>query len=219
MNNIVLVTSIINTPTIPLSYTNVRSVFTRTERFEQTKKTICSIKEKIPNCKIILVECTELNEHETNYFKENCDYVINLIADIHAIKYIYSAAKAAGEGIMTKKALEFIITNNIKFDNFFKISGRYYINDEFNYEDYNNKNNIFKKINPKSLVTSLYKIHNNFITHLLDFINNNYDRMINAEGYESIFGDLNNHMDNSLVFIDTLGVSGLISVCGTLANS
>tara|TARA_B110000208_G_C11756952_1_gene425495 strand:+ start:1233 stop:1397 length:165 start_codon:yes stop_codon:yes gene_type:complete len=53
MINLILITSIINTPNKPLSYSKIRSVFTRKERFEQTKKTIQSIKEKIPEYKII----------------------------------------------------------------------------------------------------------------------------------------------------------------------
>ena len=62
MDNLVLITSIINTPKTPLSYSKIRSVYTRNERFEQTKKTIESIKEKIPNHKILIVECTDFNE-------------------------------------------------------------------------------------------------------------------------------------------------------------
>ena len=42
--NIVLITSIINTPNTTLSYSSIRSVFNRKERFEQTKKTVESIK-------------------------------------------------------------------------------------------------------------------------------------------------------------------------------
>ena len=68
----------LNTPKIPLSYSNVRSVFTREERYEQTKKTIQSIKEKIPNCKIMIVECTDFTKVEKEYFEKECDYVLNL---------------------------------------------------------------------------------------------------------------------------------------------
>jgi len=74
MNNLILITSVINTPNTPLSYTNTRSVFSRQDRFEQTKKTIKSVREKLSNSKIIIVECSDFNEEENNYFKENCDY-------------------------------------------------------------------------------------------------------------------------------------------------
>ena len=54
MDNLVLITSVINTPNTPLSYTNTRSVFSRQDRFEQTKKTIKSVREKLSNSKIII---------------------------------------------------------------------------------------------------------------------------------------------------------------------
>ena len=41
--NIILVTSIINTPQTPLSYTNIRSVYNRQERFDHMKHTIKNI--------------------------------------------------------------------------------------------------------------------------------------------------------------------------------
>ena len=62
MNNITLITSIVNISNNPLSYTNIRSVYTREQRFIQTKNTIKSVREKIANNKILLVECSDLND-------------------------------------------------------------------------------------------------------------------------------------------------------------
>src|SRR6056300_795193 len=78
MNDLVLITSVINTPNVPLSYSKTKSVFSRKERFTQTKNTIVSIKDKIPNCKIIIVECSDLNTEEQEYLSINCDYILNL---------------------------------------------------------------------------------------------------------------------------------------------
>jgi hypothetical protein len=36
--NLTLITSVIDTPNKPWSYTNIRSIYTKQERFEQTKK-------------------------------------------------------------------------------------------------------------------------------------------------------------------------------------
>ncbi len=38
MKNLIIVTSIINLPNTPLSYSPTRTIYTREERFEQTKK-------------------------------------------------------------------------------------------------------------------------------------------------------------------------------------
>ena len=45
--NLIIVTSVINTINEPLSYTETRSVFTAEQRFEQTIKSIESIKKNI----------------------------------------------------------------------------------------------------------------------------------------------------------------------------
>jgi len=71
--NIILITSIINTPNTPLSYIKTRSIYTREERFEQTKRTIKTIREKIPDNKIMLVECSQLTDSEADYLRENTD--------------------------------------------------------------------------------------------------------------------------------------------------
>jgi hypothetical protein len=64
MNDIILITSVIRPPDKPLSYTSIRSVFTSNERFIQTKKTIESVRQKIPNGLIMLIECSHLLEEE-----------------------------------------------------------------------------------------------------------------------------------------------------------
>ena len=127
MNNLVLITSVISTTNNPLSYINNRSVYSHLERFEQTKKTIESVKEKIPNSKIIIVECSNLNEEIINYLIKNSDYFLNLYNNQKIRNNISHISKSLGEGTMTLCALKFIIQNNIEFNNLIKISGRYWL--------------------------------------------------------------------------------------------
>ena len=67
MKNLVLITSVINIPNIPLSYTNIRSVYTCEERFIQTQKTIESLRRMIPDLEILLVECSDLKVEYEKY--------------------------------------------------------------------------------------------------------------------------------------------------------
>lgn len=76
MNNIFLITSVINTPHKPLSYSKIMSVFTREERCNDTKETIKSIKEKIPNCKIMIVECSYFSEEENDFCLVHYLYIL-----------------------------------------------------------------------------------------------------------------------------------------------
>jgi hypothetical protein len=217
MKNIVLITSIIRTPNLPLSYTNTRSVYSPEDRFIQTKYTIETIKNKIPNSYIILVECSYLNEDETLYFNNNCNHVINLI-DTNCKKFIYSPSKAAGEGTMTIKALEYIMNSNITFDNFFKISGRYFLNKDFNINHYTNDYNVVKKTDSISINTSLYKLNHSFIHHFLHFLKNNYNQMIKCIGYEMLFKQFTDQL-SFMKYINILGCSGNIAVSGELVSA
>ena len=46
MNNLVLITSVICIENKPLSYTNIRSVYSHEQRFEQTKKQFKQLEKK-----------------------------------------------------------------------------------------------------------------------------------------------------------------------------
>lgn len=218
MNNLVIITSVIDTPNIPLSYSNVRSLFTREERFNDTKKTIESVKEKIPNCKILLVECSNLTKIEYEYFISNSDYVINLWNNPELHPKIFGISKSLGEGTMTIEALNFIITNHIKYDNLFKISGRYWLNAEFNFNIFDNDKQIFKKIDNDSnnISTVLYKITKSDTKLLYKFLNDNYESMKRCIGYEIMFGNFVKLLEISNInFYDKLGISGKVTVCGS----
>ena len=69
--NITIVTSVIESKL-------TGSVYNRNERFLQTLKTLDTVKSKIPNNFIIIIEKTDLTENELNEFTSRCDLLINL---------------------------------------------------------------------------------------------------------------------------------------------
>ena len=218
MRNLVLITSVINTPNVPLSYSKVRSVFTREERFKQTKKTIESIKEKIPDCRLIIVECTDFTEEEKAYFEKECDFVLNLWEKKELHPKIFGISKSLGEGTMTIQALKFIIENNYEYNNLFKICGRYWLNDEFDYNVYDNKKLVFKKINNNinNIFTSFYKISYDNTKTLLDFLLLTENNMKNLIGYEVLFSHYLKYINYiNVKFINKIGYEGMVTVCGS----
>jgi thymidylate synthase len=216
MDSFVLITSVINTPNTPLSYTNTRSVFSRQDRFEQTKKTIKSVREKLSNSKIIIVECSDFNEEENNYFKENCNYILNLWNKKELHNYIFGPSKSLGEGTMTIEALKYIKELNLEYQYLYKISGRYWLNENFRIE--NIQNNIFKRINKNenNVFTALYKIDKKTVEKLLIFLINNIEEMKKCIGYEVLMSHFVKNIDNQLV--DIIGLSGFVTVCGSEYN-
>ena len=223
MKNITLITSVIDTPNKPLSYTNCRSVFTKEERFEQTKNTIASIREKIQNNKIILIECSPLSDAEREYFIENSDFFLN-IYDTNKqelIQRMFTISKSMGEGTMTVIALQYLFNNNIKFDNLFKISGRYWLNDRFKYELYDNnvpcihcihndRNNVF---------TCFYKLSKNIANQWLDYLINSENDFMNCIGFEIIFAKFIKVINSDIITIENkVGINGYVTVCGSFID-
>ena len=216
MNNIILITSVINTPNKPLSYSKTRSVYNRRERFEQTKKTIQSVKEKISNSKIIIVECSDFNEEENNYFKENCDYILNLWEKKELHNNIFGTSKSLGEGTMTIESLKYIEELKLEYQYLYKISGRYWLNENFKLDKI--ENNVFKKINndENNVFTALYKIDKKTVEKLLIFLINNIQNMRQFIGYEVLMSHFVKNIDKFLV--DIIGLSGFVTVCGSKYN-
>jgi hypothetical protein len=216
MNNITVITSIIDTCKNPLSYSNVRSYWTKEERYQDTKKTIESIRKFIPNNKILLIECSLLNEEERNYFLENTDYFLNLydLNNQEILNKINSASKSMGEGTMTIHALEYLFNNNVVFDNIFKISGRYWLNNKFNYHLFDNaENNIIQTTDISNMFTFLYKLNYNTSKLFLIYLKNSQRDFENCIGYEIIFSKFINNFATNYRFIDLpIGINGYFAV-------
>ena len=230
-NNLVLITSVIRTTTNHLSYTATRSIYNHTERYEQTKKTLTSIKEKIPNHKIFIIECSDLTAEETKFLKENSDYFLNLNDNPQIKQNVNSKSKSLGEGSMTISALEYIIKNNIEYDNLIKISGRYWLSDKFNYKYFANSNIIIKCIENNDMTnvftsstistatnvfTALFKLPQAYIEPLRDFLIANLNQMFNCIGYEVLFANFIRNIATSngvkIINISPIGLQGHVSV-------
>ena len=213
MKNLILITSVINPPNYRLSYSLIRSVFTRKERFEQTKKTIKSIKEKIPNFEILIVECTDFNSEEDFFFKKECDYVVNLWNNVELHSDIFGISKTMGTKTQMSKGLEYIINNNIIFDNLITMAGRYYLNENFNYEYFNNDKLIFKRDKFGTPTTTLCKMPYNIINHFLNHLYAHNDNQNGNIGYEILVKNFINNYKN-IIFLNTIGITGFVSVNG-----
>jgi hypothetical protein len=214
MKNLVLITSVICTQNTPLSYTNIRSVYSHEERFEQTKKTIKTVKEKIPNSKLFIVECSNLNEEQSDYLIKNSDFFLNLYNDESIRIQTCGISKSLGEGTMTYNALKFIFKNNIQFDKLIKISGRYWLSNDFNYNKFDNNNIIIKYIenNIDNVFTALYQLPKKSVKNLELFIESKFNDMINCIGYEVLFAIFIKSETDFVIHLDPIGLEGFVSI-------
>lgn len=210
--NLVIITSCLNPIKKRLSYTNTRSIYTVEERFLQTLNTIKTIKHFIPNSYIVLLECSENIDTFENKFKNEVNEYYNYSNNPNVLKAVNCIYKNYGE-VMT--LLEFLnnCQNLNKFSNLFKITGRYWLNDNFKLSNYNYEDNIFLSIKQSKVVsTRFYKISNEYITTFKNKLSNEVknDVMKGISIEHSFYNNLN------YKHIDLLGLSGNISVNGDL---
>jgi len=213
MKHLVLITSVINTPNKPLSYTNKRSIYTHEERFEQTKKTIQSVQNKLPDSTIFIVECSLLSDEQELFLKKNSSHFLNLYDNESIRNNVYGVSKSLGEGTMTYYALEYIQNNYIVYDDIIKISGRYFLSNQFDSNKFNNDSIIAKMIdgNKYNILTALYKIPKHKVNSLLLFLNNSFDAMTRCIGYEELFAKFINSTTD-IIYINPIGLEGPVSV-------
>lgn len=228
--NIVLITSVLytlnyvgnkdisfntDTTNTKISHPMSRSVFTHEERFEQTKKTIESIRKYIPNCAIFFMECSKLSDEHKTYLSENTDYFFNLeYTNLRA--YMFTRSKALGEGTLTMYALNYLFQHNIKFSNLFKISGRYFLNENFCYDHWNNNKIVIKEFPPyMSVFTFFYKMSYKHSQKWFEYLINNYDNFYRCVGYETIYAHFVKKFPHEAILIELLGVEGYFSPDGS----
>ncbi len=131
---------------------DIFSAYKEEERFQQTLKTIESIREKVSNSYIVLFECSfkEIEDFQKNILREKCDLFLEFNNEI-GIQQIYENLEKRPELITYGKSLletrgllntlYEIKKHNLFNDSqrVFKMTGRYLLNDDFQIKDYESK--------------------------------------------------------------------------------
>jgi hypothetical protein len=122
-------------------------IYTPEERLAQTVITLQNIKFKVPNAKIIVMECagTALTETQSDTLENNCDLLLDFSRDPDVLAIYQSdnwdVVKNSTEIMCFGRALR-MCQNDGDFEGFdrvHKMSGRYVLNDDFDlsvYEQY-----------------------------------------------------------------------------------
>lgn len=137
--HVVIITSCINVSSSPLCYSSTRSVFTPEERLEQTLNSIKTVREKIPNCTIVLMNNNELTNEQHLTLIQNCDYVF-IFDSIKLNNILFTADlgkdfpnKNCTEVASLYYACEKIERLKLDYDYLWKLSGRYELLPSFNF--------------------------------------------------------------------------------------
>jgi len=186
------------------------SVFNHTERYNQTIKTIESIKKYVPTALIVVVEAS---------YTSKFTFGEVLVFNIEKNEEIYGH-KSIGESLIIEQFLNSEYYKNLNsIDIVFKISGRYYLNDKFNINSHdlskinccivdtkNDPNNNFKHSGPPDdvSVTSLFSFPYNksdYILQRLKFV---------IENIKNHGGDIEHYIfkNEEVNKINVIGISG-----------
>jgi hypothetical protein len=127
MKDCVIITSVIETTNKPLNYSEIRSIYSHQQRFEQTLETIESLRKYMPDVHILLIECSPPSEW-MEQIKAKVDQFINL--EFHELVN-NSLEKGLGEKTLLLGALSNLTET---YDNIYKITGRYVLQNKIEWE-------------------------------------------------------------------------------------
>lgn len=208
---LILITSLLNPVKKPLSYINTRSIYSVDERLQQLLVTIESVKNKIPDHYIVLVDASKNIEEYENTLTTLVNEYYNFKENENIMNKVESPFKGVGE-IYTM--LGYLLNNDIsRFECLIKISGRYFLNDTFNLDILDNKLNIFRSFYNSVVSTRFYKIDNTYFKEYIENIKKSVILMENGKSIEAVFYSL---MDYT--HINHIGLSGNIAVSGDLID-
>lgn len=145
-----IITSLIYCQQKKLTYAPTRSVYSAEQRYEQTIATINSVRQQVPGAHIVCVEAgLEENPFELSKKVDTYLYVGN---DSLVRKAVDSPFKSLGEVSMLLRAKKIFPVAG----RYFKISGRYFLNETFKLSDWDKGQIVYHYIRPDYISTRLY---------------------------------------------------------------
>jgi len=202
---VVIVTSVIYFKEKRLSYSKNRSKFSIEERISQTEKTISSIREKIPNAEIILVEAGlkkdvgPLSSKVDKYVYIGDKFLVRLGVD--------SIFKGIGEAIILLSVSKYLPGA----DFYFKISGRYYLDNDFDLNKWDNNYFTVRKYD-NVFSTRLYGFGAQFLNIWKKSLMFSIPLLLSGQSIERIMPMFINK--KYIKHLNKIGISGLGSAYG-----
>lgn len=205
--HVILITSVLQ----PI---NDRTIFPYEDRATQTIKTIETIRSKIPGGYIVMIEGGKINQYHAETFLNVVDYLF--VTDVSHL------TKSPGEGTLLYRYLtsdHFKLLGNVETVS--KISGRYYLNDNFKWESLPLNKTIIAKVTKgwmgKPLYnTRYYRIPNK---HLQNFVDGLHRYLTSNDAIKS-WPDIEHcFYHHDIIVHDEIYCPKVLGVCGLLTGS
>ena len=190
------------------------------DRFAQTLHSIETVRNKIKNCCIILVDNSLLEvDHYKEIVKQRVDYFVDVCQDPFILQYNKAGLKSHCCLMLFKIGLN-VLLNNVdmtNIDRVFKLSGRHNITEEFDVSIHENAVGkcVFKKpvdswISPelKLYESRLFSLHKSNI----DFYIQNFQNMFNdCDGTFDIEHAYYRYLNTITHEVDNIWVEGIVA--------
>ncbi len=193
------------------------SVFSSNERFIQTLNTINSIRSKEEKSYIIFCENTPISIEMKNQLIEKVDTFIDSYNDRFNIPetsiFDYNSGKSTGESYQMLVILSFL--SEMEYTKCFKISGRYFLTDEFDSSNFKENKLNFREFDYgyKCFSTVLYSFsksnEHTLRNFFINYLNNTRPHDLEISIYK-----LKNDYSDEVNTLSQLGVSGKIGTSG-----
>jgi hypothetical protein len=122
-------------------------------------------------------------------------------------------SKSFGEWAMMKSAFQYILNSNIQFESVYKLSGRYWITNRFDYPQLQQERNVALKVPCGVTPTRLYKLELTSVPAFNTFLESRVSDMLKYKSFEELFGEfLTTLPPNSVRYVSVIGVAGNIAV-------
>lgn len=131
-DTIVVVTSTIRPISAPMSYGRPRSVLDAATRLEQTEATLASVRARLPDAAVVLVESSGLAQDERVRIENLTDRLVDLSHDRRARRLRDGRSKSAGEAYLLLASQELLARS--RYELMLKLSGRYVLTKDFRFD-------------------------------------------------------------------------------------
>ena len=118
--------------------------------------------------------------------------------------------------MMMIKAIDYLEKENIDFDNLFKISGRYWLNENFNIDNFKNESYSIKRLENNMVITNFYKLPKRLVFKLKDYLLNSSSDIEEFKVLLTNFIDTlkDNEVNKNEIIGSLIGISGFKSASG-----
>jgi ubiquinone/menaquinone biosynthesis C-methylase UbiE len=204
-----IITSVINFIKSELPYSKTRSVFTPTERIIHTLETIKSIRKKVPEAKIMLLEFGK-NSAGLSKLEKNVDEYIYLGNNPFVKIAVNGPHRGFGETLGLIFGYRYIKKSQNSY--YYKISGRYLLNKNFDQSKWANRNKLSAKLYGEAISTRLYAFPRIFLARWFRGLLRSLPKLASGKMLEAV---MYSEFKQSFYEMKEIGVSGKVAIDGS----